>query len=235
MIEKLHLAASRFERLPPEVTDIICQPGWVHLGEDPIDVPAEVREHWAAGSWRNAVQTWAAGWWRKTHPRYSTEQLAAMYARCEFKPFHFAVGTKLDLDDERFSFVFSEHFFEHLFLDEAVALFRECYRVMKPGAVIRTSVPDADLRTYVKLEPAGYPAPSLKWNHHQKHKTRWNVYALSEVIRLTGFTPRPVMWCDRDGRFHKEIPSDGALPELTGTLAYLRRMPSLVVDGIKPA
>lgn len=227
---RLHLAASRFERLPREVTDITCRPGWVHLGEGPLDVAAEVTEHWACGRWIGAIQTWAAGWYRSRFPRYTTDELKRLYDTCEFLPFHFQSGSKLDLPDSHFDFVFSEHFVEHLFLDEAVALFRECFRVMKPGAVIRTSVPDADLRTYVPIEPAGYPSTRVPWNHHQKHKSRWNVYALSEVLRIVGFEPRPVMWCTRDGEFKTELP-DG---ELTGTLAYLRRMPSLIVDGIKP-
>ena len=230
-MDKLHLAASRFERLPREVTSLICRPGWVHLGEPPLDVAAEVREHWSSGRWYGALKTWAAGWYRNRRPRYTADELKQLYEVCEFRPFHFTAGGRLDFEDSQFEFVFSEHFFEHLFLDEAVALFRECFRIMKPGGIIRTSVPDADLRNYCAIEPAGYPSPRVPWGHHQKHKSRWSVYSLSEVLRQTGFEPRPVMWCDRDGQFHKELP-DG---ELTGTLAYLRRMPSLIVDGIKPS
>lgn len=227
---KLHLAASRFERLPREVTALICRPDWVHLGEPPLNAAAEVREYWECGRHFGAALTWAAGWYRRQNPRYSPEELKTLYASCEFRPFHFEVGGKLEFDDERFEFVFSEHFFEHLFLDEAVALFCECYRIMKPGGVIRTSVPDADLRSYCAIEPAGYPSRRVPWGHHQKHKSRWNVYSLSEVLRIAGFQPRPVMWCDREGTFHKMLPEG----ELTGTLAYLRRMPSLIIDGIKP-
>lgn len=225
----LHLAASRFERLPREVTELICRPGWIHLGEGPLNVAAEVREHWDCGRWLGALQTWAAGCYRRRFPRYSSEELQKLYACCEFHPFHFEKGGRLAFEDGRFDFIFSEHFFEHLFLDEAIALFRECVRIMKPGAVIRTSVPDADLRTSPRIEPAGYPSTRVPWTHHQKHKSRWNVYALGEVLRIVGLEPRPVMWCTRDGEFKTVIPEG----ELTGTLAYLRRMPSLIVDGIK--
>lgn len=229
MADKLHLAASRFERLPRPITELICRPDWVHLGEPPLDVAAEVKEYWQCGRHFGAMLTWLAGWYRRRNPRYSTEELAKLYSACEFRPFHFEAGGRLDFADSSFQFIFSEHFFEHLFLDEAVSLFRECHRIMKPGAVIRTSVPDADLRSYSAPEPAGYPSVCVPWSHHQKHKSRWNVYSLSEVLRLAGFQPRPVMWCDRDGKFHEELPPG----ELTGTLAYLRRLPSLIIDGIK--
>lgn len=44
--------------------------------------------------------------------------------------------------DESVDFIFSEHFIEHITRPQALALMRECYRVMKPGAVMRLSTPD---------------------------------------------------------------------------------------------
>lgn len=47
----------------------------------------------------------------------------------------------LDHKDNSVDFIFSEHFFEHLTRPEGVKLFKECYRVLKPGGVIRTTMP----------------------------------------------------------------------------------------------
>jgi predicted SAM-dependent methyltransferase len=105
--------------------------------------------------------------------------------------------------------------------------------------VIRISVPDADYRTYAAPEPVGYPSPKVPWSHHQKHLMRWNVDSLSEVLRIAGFTPRPVIYCTQNGEFHQELPgaeaTDTLEPELLSRTDYMRRLPSLVVDGIKPA
>ncbi len=238
---RLHLAASRFERLPRQITDVVCQPGWVHLGEPPLDWRAEVAEAMAVRNFPAAARLSAAWAYRTMRPRYTPEELAKFYSAGEFRIFHYAVGDRLDFADDTFSFVFSEHFFEHLFLDQSIALLRECHRIMQPGAVIRTAVPDADLRTYARPEAPGYPSLKTPWTHHQKHKSRWNVYSLSEALSVAGFVPRPVMHCTKEGEFIEAVPSAPTGPytgcphfELISSLRYFRRMPSLIVDGIKP-
>jgi predicted SAM-dependent methyltransferase len=40
------------------------------------------------------------------------------------------------------SLIFAEHFIEHIRRDQAVHLVRECYRMLKPGGVLRVSTPD---------------------------------------------------------------------------------------------
>lgn len=52
------------------------------------------------------------------------------------------VSKPLRFADESFSVVYASHLLEHLFLDDARALLRECFRVLKPGGVIRLLVPD---------------------------------------------------------------------------------------------
>ena len=46
----------------------------------------------------------------------------------------------------------SEHFIEHCSLDEAGAYFREAFRALRPGGVIRTSTPDLRWLTEAYLE-----------------------------------------------------------------------------------
>ena len=239
---RLHLAASRFERLPRPITDVVCQPGWVHLGEPPIDWRAEVAEALALRNLPATARLAAAWAFRTLQPRYTPAELAAFYSTGDFRIFHYAAGDRLDFPDATFSFAFSEHFFEHLFLDQSIALLKECHRILQPGAVLRTSVPDADLRTYLRPEAPAYPSRRMPWTHHQKHKSRWNVYSLSAALRLAGFRPRPVVSCTMEGEFIEDVPAPDSAeyagcpdPELLPRLGYLRRLPSLIVDGIKPA
>jgi predicted SAM-dependent methyltransferase len=162
------------------------------------------------------------------------------YVLTNFQVWHYAKYDPLPFDDDSFDFVFSEHFFEHLFLDEAIALLSECRRVLRPQGVLRTAVPDADLRVDLPPEPLGFPSKKLSWNHPAKHKTRWSFYMLQEALRVTGFESVPVRFCDRDGHL---VYDDPALNEvyskcpdrrMIDTLSYLMRGHSLIVDGIKP-
>lgn len=44
-----------------------------------------------------------------------------------------------------FDGVFSEHTLEHLYIDDAIALLRDIFRILKPNGTIRLSVPDLEL------------------------------------------------------------------------------------------
>lgn len=62
--------------------------------------------------------------------------------------------TKLDLNwdlrnplpfqDNSIDFVFNEHFFEHLTVDEAQLVIKDLMRVLKPGGVMRIAMPDLE-------------------------------------------------------------------------------------------
>ncbi|TLD96828.1 methyltransferase domain-containing protein [Helicobacter jaachi] len=48
--------------------------------------------------------------------------------------------------DNVFDGVFSEHVLEHLYIDDARALLKEIYRILKSGGTLRLSVPDLAFR-----------------------------------------------------------------------------------------
>ncbi|MGV6852787.1 MAG: class I SAM-dependent methyltransferase [bacterium] len=48
----------------------------------------------------------------------------------------------IPLEDNSVDYVYSEHFIEHLTFQQAVVLLKEIYRVLKPGCVVRTAMPD---------------------------------------------------------------------------------------------
>lgn len=70
--------------------------------------------------------------------------------------------------------IYSSHMLEHLSLEQQASYFNECHRLLKPGGVIRTECPDAELiineyRTgnysfFEKLK-----SPSLPTEYHQTH------------------------------------------------------------------
>ena len=56
---------------------------------------------------------------------------------------------KFPFENNSVTFIFSEHLIEHLPLNKGIKFLKECYRVLKPGGVLRLSTPD--LRFYINL------------------------------------------------------------------------------------
>lgn len=75
--------------------------------------------------------------------------------------------------DELYNGVYSEHFIEHLTKDEGIEYFKEMFRVMKPGAIIRSVWPPMDfvdfLRTDEDLTDHPFVRPYFAM-YIQKHK-----------------------------------------------------------------
>ena len=60
---------------------------------------------------------------------------------------------RFPLPDNTFDTVFSEHMIEHIGFPEGQFMVNECYRIMKPGAVIRLSTPDIKFLIELYREP----------------------------------------------------------------------------------
>ena len=237
---RLQLGTSRLERVGPGHS-VFLDPSWIHLGDpDPGDRPGLLAQ--VASSWRvyGTVHLLEMGTdWVKNF-RFRGSRGDALYTKTNFLPWHYTHGDALPFPDNSFDFVFSEHFFEHLWFDEAVALMEECRRILRPGGVLRTTVPDADLRTDMRPEAVGYPSRKLAFTHPAKHKTRWSIYLLDGALRSVGLEPVWVRYCDKEGVLHAGRP---AFPEayagcveqeLIDRLDYVMRRGSLIVDGVKP-
>lgn len=101
----------------------------------------------APPQWHNVDGSWAA--WFAQHPTLRS-LLTALHILpasasktpwptniqiCDLrKPLPFSAGT--------FDGCYSSHVIEHLFREEALALLKEAHRILKPGGVCRTLVPD---------------------------------------------------------------------------------------------
>jgi predicted SAM-dependent methyltransferase len=240
MPTRLQIGASRLENLSAEALQKFLDKTWVHLGD-------REKEHSFANiievfRQKNLLDVCYLIFFRVikyiSPKKKEDATIAVNYDATNFMPFNYKKGNYLPFQDNSFSYIFSEHFFEHLFLDEALALFKECYRVLGRNGVIRTCVPDADLRP--SPEPLGYPSIKMSYSHPDKHKTRWSVYSLTEVIRLAGFEPVPVRYYDRLGQGFEvsltdleEIYQSCADAEMVLDLTHIQRKDSLIIDGIK--
>jgi predicted SAM-dependent methyltransferase len=95
--------------------------------------------------------------------------------------------------------IFQEHLLEHLTLERGLALIQDCYRMLKPGGVLRIGVPNADayVRSYcdgssefLETVRPGRPTPMLAlqeefyWHGHQ---TMYDFDTLSLVCEAAGF------------------------------------------------
>ena len=70
--------------------------------------------------------------------------------------------------DGTFDVVYHSHVLEHFPREAALLFLRECYRLLKPGGIIRVAVPDLEriARTYLEaLEKAAAGAPGWSENH----------------------------------------------------------------------
>ena len=85
--------------------------------------------------------------------------------------------------DASFDVVYHSHVLEHLSAATAPEMIRECYRVLRPGGILRVVVPDLELiaRLYLeKLEGALAGSPGAEANY------RWMVMELfDQTVRCT--------------------------------------------------
>ena len=133
---------------------------------------------------------------------------------------------------ESVDFIFSEHFIEHLDRDVAEHLFKEMYRVLKPGGVVRLSTPDLDhiIKCYkagsisawapawAPKTPAQFLNEALRlWDH----RFIYDLAELRESLLMAGFSfARKATW--RKSKF----------PELAN-LEIRPSLGDLIIEAIK--
>lgn len=248
MITRVQLGASRLENLDPKVLQVFLDKTWIHLGDPKVSKETLYR-HAGIDFTKFLGLRSICNILRKSlkkvlvhgeKPRTEIKDSEELYRRTNFKEFYYRKGSILPFESSSLEFIFSEHFLEHLFFDEALSLMRECYRILKPFGVIRTCVPDADLRTYESPEPIGFPDVTLPYIDPTKHKIRWSVYSLADTLQIAGFEPIPLRYCDKLGQYIRHHPIDYKIsyehcPEqqMIFDLSYIKRINSLIVDGIK--
>lgn len=106
---------------------------------------------------------------------------------------------RLPYEDSSASHIYSEHFLEHLSKGEALFLLKECYRLLKPGGVIRISTPDLRViaRDYLsnradRFNPVGHSPDSScdlinESMHSWGHKFLYDFNQLERILSEIGF------------------------------------------------
>lgn len=110
-----------------------------------------------------------------------------------FRQLHYLnVRRPLRLSANSVEAVFSSHVLEHIAFEDALRLLREVRRVLQPGGVVRTSVPDLD-RIVADFVPE--EADKTAWmifesrGRKDKNAHRWlyNAHSLTALLREAGF------------------------------------------------
>lgn len=99
---------------------------------------------------------------------------------------------------ERSEFIYSEHFLEHITKEQAEKLLCDCFKVLKPGGVIRISMPDLHhlMEMYregnINWTPECWKpkTPCQMVNEGMRlwgHQYLWDKYEITETLKKIGF------------------------------------------------
>lgn len=123
---------------------------------------------------------------------YNLEQYCDLLENHTF--IHHDLSHSIPLIDKTADFVYSSHFFEHLFKQDAERLLTECHRALKSGGIVRICVPD--LAYALSLYVAGEKEKMLgnyffvddKDSFLARHKYMYDFELLKSVLAKAGFS-----------------------------------------------
>jgi len=182
-----------------------------------------------------SLNAMAAAWPRPAHrvlyrlsgasQYYASNEYCDLLERHRFVHHDAAYG--LPFADNSADFIYSSHFLEHLFKDEAQRVLRESLRALKPGGIVRICVPD--LAHAVALYTGGDKRVMLenyffvedRASFLARHKYMYDFELLAAELTAAGFVD--VQRCEyREGR--------------TPDLVHLDNRPeeTLYVEAAKP-
>ena len=122
-------------------------------------------------------------------------------------------------------FIYTSHFLEHIFDDEAAHLLKDCQTVLKPGGAIRICVPDfrklaeaylnEDLRFFNLLPVGDFGCPisfleycAYQYNGRENdHKALYDVQKLTKMLSAAGFVSVKEMKFDPSVDIDSEVRS----------------------------
>lgn len=73
------------------------------------------------------------------------------------------VRKRIPFSDASVSYIYSSHTFEHFSYEEALAVAKECFRVLKPGGILRIVVPDLGMMVRDYLADTANPNASHRF------------------------------------------------------------------------
>lgn len=123
---------------------------------------------------------------------YSLEQYCGILENHRF--LYHDLALSLPLHDNTVDFIYSSHFFEHIFKDDAATLLKACAKALKPGGMIRISIPD--LAYAVSLYGLGKKTEMLedyffvagKGSYLARHKYMYDFDLIRTALEQAGFS-----------------------------------------------
>ena len=178
------------------------------------------------------------------------------WLNCDLLPFHLSevvldATRRFPFPNESFDFIYSEHMIEHVSFLEGAAMLRECFRVMRPGGVVRISTPrlgflldlfqsdQTDIQSrYLRWATEAWspwapePRPCFVFNSFVRswgHQFIYDEETLSRAMQVSGFIT--VIRCESGDSRHEALrglENEQRLPE-----GFLR-LETMVLEGTKP-
>ena len=121
---------------------------------------------------------------------YSLEEYLYMTGHCAFVHHNLLYG--IPFPDETVDYLYSSHFLEHLYQNDAKRLMKEAYRVLKSGGYIRISVPNLEFALSLYL--SGDREHALEYffvpsscRYFSRHHYMYDFELLCDLLRESGF------------------------------------------------
>jgi SAM-dependent methyltransferase len=121
---------------------------------------------------------------------YSKDEYCKILYENQFM--HHDIKFGVPFNDQTVDYIFSSHFLEHLYLNDAKHLLRDCYRALKKGGRMRISVPDLEYAfdLYKKGEAERMLSSYFFINDDSffaQHKYMYDYTILSSILNEIGF------------------------------------------------
>ena len=157
-------------------------------------------------------------------------------------------GKHFPFPEASFSYVYSEHLFEHLTYQQGLNMLRESYRILKPGGVIRIATPDLHFLLNLYQEPEkplhkaymeysvkqeGMPPTAVyvisRFHTSWGHQIIYDMETLTRLLEQVGF--RDICTCEMSKSKHLSLNGvEGHFKELPYDFNLLETM---ILEGTK--
>ena len=97
------------------------------------------------------------------------------------------ITKKLPFDDNSIDCIFCEESIEHIKLDNAIFLLKECYRILKQGGFMRITTPNLDWFAENSIQSVDYCHQINEIFYNHDHKYLYTTKTLRYFVEQTGF------------------------------------------------